>query len=258
MSTRLETVISKGLPVELAGASRSSEFLTGSTWIVLPTYNERPNLEPLLTDIFRQPDLQVLVVDDRSPDGTGELAEQLRQRWSNLFVLHRPGKAGLAAAYRQGLTVALQRGAERIIHMDADRSHDPGLIPVIRRALETADLVVASRYVPGGTLAIPWHRRLISQVGNRYISWLLGGQVHDWSTGYCGWRAAALEAALAVPSPTVGYAWLIEMKWQAVQRGGRVVEVPLAFRDRTAGASKFSGRIMWEDIQTAWRLRRGR
>lgn len=230
-----------------------------STWVVLPTYNERLNLEPLLSDIFRQHDVNVLVVDDRSPDGTGELAESLRQRWPRLNVLHRLGKAGLAAAYRDGLADVLRRGATHVIHLDADRSHDPNLIPVVRQALESADLVIASRYVPGGTLDIPWHRRLISQVGNLYISWLLGnGQVHDWSTGFCGWRSETLGSALAVPSQTIGYAWLIEMKWHAVRQGSRVVEVPLAFRDRTAGASKFSWRIMAEDIQTAWRLRRSR
>lgn len=226
------------------------------TWVVLPTYNERPNLEPMVTKLFQHPDLFVLVVDDHSPDGTGQLAETLRSRWPRLAVLHRPEKTGLGPAYRQGLSLALDRGATKIIHLDADQSHDPELIPAMINQLGTTELVVASRYVPGGAIRIPWYRQVISLVGNWYLRRLLGPELHDWSSGYCAWRAGILRQVLAQPAQTVGYACLIEMKWQAKRLLARMVEVPLMFRDRQHGQSKFSWPIMWEDLRTAWRLRR--
>ncbi len=226
------------------------------TWVVLPTYNEVGNLESLLEKIFGLIDCKALVVDDHSPDGTGELAERLRRRWPGLAVLHRPGKAGLGSAYRDGFQLALTNGARRVIQMDADGSHDPALLPVLLAALDRADLVLGSRYVAGGSFTIAWHRRWISLLGNFYIRMLLGRSIHDWSTGYKAWRADFLHQVLAEPSTAVGYAWLMEMTWLARQLGGRIVEVPLRFRERGSGQSKFTWRIAAEDLRLAWRLRR--
>ncbi len=227
-------------------------------WIVIPTFNERANVGPLLTAIRRVYTGQILFVDDSSPDGTGLAVQQLAAHDPGIHLLTRPRKQGLAAAYREGLTRALQQGAQRILHMDADRSHDPRAIPELLSELSRADVVVGSRYVAGGTLDIPFHRRVISAIGNQYIQLLLGRNVHDWSSGCCAWRAPMLARALTAATTTVGYAWLIEMKWRAKQAGARMAEVPLRFTDRTEGESKFSWQIMAEDLRTAWRLHRGR
>lgn len=231
--------------------------MQSNTWVVIPTYNERENLEPLLAELQRHFSGSILIVDDHSPDGTGQLADGLRSKYPNLEVMHRPIKTGLGDAYRAGLQFALDRGAERIVHGDADQSHPPRLIPTLLSRLDTADLVVASRYVPGGTIAIPAYRRMISLVGNWYIRGLLGRAVHDWSSGFCAWKREALQAALRRTTRTVGYAWLIEMKWRARQGGATIAEIPLVFVDRQAGQSKFSWAIMREDVSTAWRLRFG-
>lgn len=226
------------------------------TWVVLPTYNEVGNLEALLEKVFNLIDCRVLIVDDHSPDGTGELAERLRRRRPGLTVLHRPGKAGLGSAYRDGFRLALTNGARRIIQMDADGSHDPALLPVLLAALDRADLALGSRYVAGGSFTIAWHRRWVSLLGNLYIRALLGWSIRDWSTGYKAWRADFLKRALAERNTAVGYAWLMEMTWLAKRLSGRIVEVPLRFRERTSGRSKFTWRIAAEDLRLAWRLHR--
>lgn len=226
-----------------------------ATWIVVPTYNERQNLEPLLSELFCY-DAVVLLVDDNSPDGTGQAAEQLRSRWPGLQVLHRQYKTGLSDAYRAGLHYAIDHGATIIVHCDADRSHDSKILPQLLAGLEQADVVVASRYVPGGRLAIPWSRRVISLAGNWYMRLLLGRAVHDWSSGYKAWRAETLATVLAQPWTSTGYACLIEMSWLAKQAGARFAEVPLVFHDRQVGDSKFSWAIMLEDLRFPWRLRR--
>lgn len=224
-------------------------------WVVVPTYNERANLPRLLERLSAAGSWQVLLVDDNSPDGTGQLAEELRTKYPNLFVLHRPTKHGLGPAYRQGLLEAIQRGAEIVVHCDADGSHPPELIPRLVQVLEHADLAIASRYVAGGRIAIDWRRRWISQLGNIYIRTMLGWQVRDWSTGFKAWRAPTLTQVLAAPLIAHGYACLMEMTWWARQQGAQVTEVPLDFVDRTAGASKFTFGIILEDIRLAWRLR---
>jgi len=224
-------------------------------WIVVPTYNERANLEPLLDGIFKNPDVSVLIVDDNSPDGTGQQAELLRAHWPRLAVLHRPNKAGLGPAYHHGLQVALDRGADIVIHHDADLSHPPELIPRLVTALDQADLAIASRYIPGGAVRIALHRRWISTIGNWYLRSMLGFAVHDWSSGFKAWRAPLLQQVLQQPLQTTGYACLMEMTWYARQLGARVTEVPLEFIDRRQGASKFNARIIIEDIRMAWQLR---
>lgn len=227
-------------------------------WIVVPTYNERANVPVLLDRIFSAGSWHVLIVDDASPDGTGQLAEELRSRFPNLHVLHRAVKRGLGPAYRHGLAEALRHGAEIVVHCDADLSHPPELIPRLVRRLDRADLVIASRYVSGGRINIDWRRRWISRVGNAYIRLMLGWGVRDWSTGFKAWRGDTLRDVLAAPLTTTGYACLMEMTWWARKRGARVAEEPLEFIDRTTGESKFTLGIVLEDITMAWRLRRNR
>lgn len=229
-----------------------------NVWVVYPTYNERENVEPLLERIFAVAAWNVLIVDDASPDGTGQVAESLRSRWPQLQVLHREKKEGLGPAYRHGLREALNRGAEIVVHSDADLSHPPELIPRLIQKLEQADLVIASRYVDGGRIAIDWRRRWISTIGNVYIRSMLGWEVRDWSTGFKAWRAETLDRVLASPLRTAGYACLMEMTWWARKLGARVAEIPLDFIDRQAGSSKFTLAIVLEDIRMAWRLRRQR
>lgn len=229
----------------------SNQFLV---WVVIPTYNEADNLEPLATKLLAYPDLQVLIVDDNSPDGTGRLADELHRRWPRLEVLHRPRKSGLGPAYRQGFAYVLERGADMVIQMDADLSHDPALLPILRQALTAADLAIASRYVAGGSMKIDPRRQWISQLGNIYIRLMLGREIHDWSTGYKAWRGPFLRRVMAEPTTGVGYAWLMEMTWLAKHLGGRLAEVPLQFRERRAGQSKFNWRIALEDIRMSWRL----
>lgn len=226
-----------------------------TTWVVIPTYNERASLPPLLARLFAVGSWRVLVVDDNSPDGTGQVAEDLRGDYPLLAVLHRPGKQGLGPAYRDGLRQALDQGAEVVIHCDADGSHPPELIPRLLASLDQNDLAIASRYVAGGKIAIDWRRRWISQIGNVYIRSMLGWQIRDWSTGFKAWRAETLGKVLAAPLEATGYACLMEMTWWAQKMGGRVVEVPLDFVDRAAGQSKFTLGIVVEDIRLAWRLR---
>lgn len=229
-----------------------------STWIVLPTYNEASTLPALYEHLRRVTDANLLVVDDGSPDGTGDLAERLAIRDTSVHVLHRSGKLGLGSAYRDGFRYALERGATTVVQMDADGSHDPDLLPRLLKTLEAADVVLASRYVPGGSFPIAWYRRIISTAGNIYIRALLGWRVRDWSTGYKVWRSEFLQRVMDCRMEGHGYAWLMEMTWLAKRLGGRVVEVPLVFRERQGGDSKFSWQIAAEDITLAWKLWRRR
>ncbi len=226
-----------------------------NTWVVTPTYNEWENLPTLLAEIFAVADADVLVVDDNSPDGTGQLVEELRSTYPRLHVLHRAGKAGLGTAYQEGFRFALDQGAEAIIQLDADHSHPPQLIPKLIKALDDHDLVIASRYVLGGKMDIVWYRRMISSFGNIYIRTLLGWAIHDWSTGYKAWRADTVGTLLTKTMDGRGYAWLMEMTWLARRVGARITEVPLVFVDRKAGRSKFNWGIVLEDIRLAWQLR---
>lgn len=225
-------------------------------WIVTPTYNERDNLQPFLAQVSAAIDGRIVIVDDNSPDGTGPAAEQLRQTYTQLDVLHRPGKAGLGTAYVEGFRYALDRGADVIVQLDTDLSHPPEIIPKLVQALETADLAIASRYVHGGSMHIAWYRQWISAVGNMYIRALLGWGIRDWSTGFKAWRADLVRQLLSQHTDARGYAWLMEMTWRARQAHARIVELPLQFAERNAGESKFSFGIAMEDLRLAWALRR--
>ncbi len=228
--------------------------------LVLPTYEEAENLVEVLDRVRAAvPDLAVLVVDDNSPDGTADLAEAHGAVVGGVDVLRRPGKSGLGSAYRAGFRWGLERGFEVLLEMDADLSHDPADLPSLLAAVEHgADLAIGSRYVPGG--AIPnwsWHRKVLSRWGNRYAAGVLGLAVNDSTAGYRAYRASMLARIDLDAVRADGYGFQIEMTYEVVRRGGKVVEVPIAFADRLRGTSKMSGRIVVEalGLVTAWGVR---
>ena len=238
-----------------------------ATWVVLPTYNEAENLEPIARAILASlPTATLLVVDDSSPDGTGALADALAAADPRIRVLHRPGKEGLGRAYHQGFRVALDAGARIVVQMDADFSHDPAVLPALIAPIvaEEADLVIGSRYVPGGAVE-DWGlgRRLISRGGSLFAGAVLGLGPSDLTGGFKAWRAETLTAVSGGDVRAGGYVFQIEMTYRASRAGARVREVPITFVDRRAGASKMSRRIVWEALAVVlvlrWEeLRRGR
>ena len=219
--------------------------------ICLPTYNERENLEPMLRALGEVlgPDDRVLVIDDASPDGTGELADRLAGELGFVDVLHRPRKDGLGPAYLAGFRRALADGAEYVLEVDCDFSHDPNDVPRLLEAAETADLVLGSRYVPGGSVE-NWGpgRRLISAGGSLYARLLLGVRVRDLTGGFKCFRGDVLEAIDLDEIHSKGYAFQIETTFRALRKGFRVVEVPIRFVDREVGGSKMSRAIVLEAV----------
>ncbi|MGZ5323646.1 MAG: polyprenol monophosphomannose synthase [Solirubrobacterales bacterium] len=223
-------------------------------WVVLPTYNEAENLERIAAAILeRLPERRrLLIVDDSSPDGTGRIADRLAAERDDVEVLHRQAKEGIGPAYIAGFRRALAGGADLIIEMDADFSHDPAYLPQLLRAIENADLVIGSRYVPGGGVT-EWGkvRRFISRGGSSYARAMLGLEVRDLTGGFKCFRREVLEAIDLDAVTAKGYAFQVEMTYRAIQAGFRVVEVPIVFRDRTQGNSKMSRAIFAEAI---WRV----
>lgn len=228
------------------------------TVIVIPTYNEKDNLPKLVERIFSQnlADIQVVVVDDNSPDGTGRLADQLCATYPGLRALHRSEKGGLGPAYIAGFRHALAAGAELIMEMDADWSHDPKYLPDFFRAIATADVVLGSRYISGGGVS-NWgmSRRLISRFGNIYARLILGMPYRDLTGGYKCFRRAVLEKIDLGKLSSVGYNFQIETTYRAHQAGFKIVEVPIVFVERAAGSSKFSLKIMLESFWKVLLLR---
>jgi dolichol-phosphate mannosyltransferase len=228
--------------------------------IVLPTYNESENVTQVLAAVRQAaPDVDVLVVDDNSPDGTASLVEETAGDLGQIKLLRRPGKQGLGSAYRQGFAVAIDEGYDTIVSMDADFSHDPAALPDLLRLIDAgAGAVIGSRYVPGGaTVDWPVHRRLLSRWGNRYTSFVLSLQVRDCTSGYRAYRADALRAIEPATTSAEGYAFLTELVRRLVRGGHRVMETPIVFTDRRRGQSKMSGRIVAESmvLVTRWGLR---
>lgn len=228
-----------------------------TTTVVIPTYNEAENLPALVEalDALDLPDLRVLVVDDSSPDGTGRLAEELGERLRRgaepfVRVLHRPQKQGLGRAYVAGMTRALEDGADFVVQMDADFSHEPAEIPKMLEAMERtgAGVVIGSRYVPGGSLDPDWTRarRLLSVWANFYARTILRMDVRDITAGFKLWRREALLAVDLVRITSDGYAFQIEMNWEVRRRGYEIVEIPIYFRERREGASKMSFHVQAE------------
>ena len=228
-----------------------------ATTVVVPTYNEAESLPALVEALYALdlPDLRVLVVDDSSPDGTGRIAEELgvRLRRSGepfVRVLHRPQKQGLGRAYVAGMTRALEEGADFVVQMDADFSHEPTEIPKMLEAIERtgAGVVIGSRYVPGGSLDPDWTRarRLLSVWANLYARTILRMEVRDITAGFKLWRREALLAVDLAQITSDGYAFQIEMNWEVQRRGYEIVEIPIYFRERREGASKMSFHVQAE------------
>ena len=241
------------------------------TWVVLPTYDEADNIRPVTAAILEAlPEAQVLVVDDDSPDGTGEIADGLAATDQRIRVRHRAAKQGLGRAYLDGFRIALEGGASIVVQMDADLSHDPASLPALIKPVvdDLADLVIGSRYTRGGGV-VDWGvgRRVISRGGSLFARTMLGLSPHDLTGGFKAWRA---ETLAAVPFDGVhagGYVFQIEMTFRASRLGARVREIPITFRDRRVGQSKMSRRIVvealvvvlqlrFEDLRGRWRERR--
>jgi dolichol-phosphate mannosyltransferase len=224
--------------------------------VVIPTYDERENIDAVLAAVLDACEADVLVVDDSSPDGTAARVEAHVGYRRRVHLMVRPAKAGLGAAYRAGFAWALHRGYEQVVQMDADLSHPPDRIGALLEALEDHDVAVGSRYVAGGGVR-EWSvlRRLISWGGNVYLRLVLGLPVRDATAGFKAFRSDALERIGAVSSHSNGYCFQIENTWQAVRHGLSVVEVPIIFTDRTLGASKMSTGIVLEALVRVLRWR---
>lgn len=224
--------------------------------IVLPTYNEAENLPKLVSALLSLPlDIFVLVVDDHSPDGTGEIADQLSDQYpTKIFVLHRAGKAGLRSAYVEGFQKSFETGAEAIVQMDADFSHDPAVLPEMARRIASCDVVMGSRYVQGGSLDERWPawRKLLSAFGNFYARTLLGFPLRDVTTGYRIWRREVLQSMPLERIRSNGYIFLVEMAYVAYLMNYKISEVPIHFADRRWGKSKMSVRIQLEAAVRIW------
>ena len=227
--------------------------------VVIPTYNEAGNLHAIVAAIHAAlPQAAVLIIDDASPDGTGQLADDLAARYPSLQVLHRPGKQGLGTAYVAGFRYALERDFDCVFEMDADFSHDPRYLPALLAATDDADLVIGSRYVPGGQTP-DWglSRRLISGFGNVFARTLLQLPVRDCTAGFKCYRRCVLEAFDLDAIRLEGYAFQIETVYQSVRRGFRIKEVPIVFPDRKVGKSKMSKAIVAEAFTYVIRRRLG-
>lgn len=228
-----------------------------STLIIVPTYNERENLEAIVAAIHDVvPHVHILIVDDGSPDGTGDIADALSDADPRLHVLHRTGKLGLGTAYITGFKYALEHDYERIFEMDADFSHDPKYLPDMLAAAEHADMVIGSRYVVGGgTQNWGLGRRLLSRGGGLYARTILGIQAQDLTAGFICYRRETLQALDLDGVTSTGYVFQIELKYRVHLLGKKIVEIPIVFPDRVAGESKMSSGIAREAITQVWRLR---
>ena len=248
-----------GHAVELPEPWRSS-----AVTVVLPTYNEAANLPVIVEQLFALPltGLKVLVADDNSPDGTGQVADELAATYGSdrLKVLHRPGKQGLGRAYVDGMTQALAAGADFGVQMDSDLSHAPGYLPQMLGTLlaSNADVVIGSRYVSGASLAREWswRRKALSGFANSYVRVLLRLGIRDVTAGFKLWRASALRTIDVASVQSNGYSFQVEMNYRTIQRGLKVVELPIHFADRREGESKMSFKVQLESALMPLSLRR--
>lgn len=225
--------------------------------VVIPTYNESENLRPLVAEILRQgEEFNVLIIDDNSPDGTGQLADKVARELSAVHVMHRQGKLGLGTAYVAGFRYALERGYDYIFEMDADFSHDPSYLPRMLAATQEADVVIGSRNVKGGG-AKNWSlgRILISRGGSLYARVILGLSVHDCTSGFKCFRRRVLETFDLDSVGSNGYAFQIEMNYRSQLAGFRLAEIPIIFVDRVSGQSKMSRKIFAEAMWMVWKLK---
>jgi len=225
--------------------------------VVIPTYNERENLGPLLGQVFAQRlPIEVLIIDDNSPDGTGAMADELAAADPRVHVMHRAGKMGLGSAYVAGFRYALERDYDAVFEMDADFSHNPDSLPEFLRELKTADLVVGYRYLHGVTVVNwPLKRLILSYGANVYSRVITGIPIKDLTGGYKCFRRRVLESLDLSRVKSDGYGFQIEINYKAWRKGFRIKEIPILFVDRRAGESKMNRRIVWEAAFMVWRLR---
>lgn len=231
---------------------------TPRSLIVVPTYNERENLPLLLEAVLNvvPSEVEILVVDDGSPDGTGKIADEWASREARVHVLHRTGKLGLGTAYVAGFRWGLDQGFEQLIEMDADFSHDPKYLPVMLKSLESHDVAIGSRYVPGGG-TVNWGlgRKILSRGGSLYARTVLGAPIRDFTGGFNGWRRKVIEAVDVGTLRSDGYSFQIELKYRAFKKGFRWTEFPIVFADREVGKSKMNRRIVFEALARVWSFR---
>jgi dolichol-phosphate mannosyltransferase len=227
------------------------------TLVLIPTYNERENLPILVREVMEVPGAEVLVIDDQSPDGTGQLADELSAEYpGRVRVMHRTGQKGLGMSYRDGFRYALDSDADFVVQMDADRSHDPKYLPaMIAAGAEGADLVVGSRYMNGiSVVNWPLRRIILSTFANFYIRTITGLSLKDCTSGYRCWRRTALERLPLDTVASEGYSFVVEVTFLAATRGLSMAEVPIIFIERRVGASKLSSGVLVESLITPWRL----
>ncbi|WP_277057491.1 polyprenol monophosphomannose synthase [Trichlorobacter lovleyi] len=228
-------------------------------FVVIPTYNEQDNLQRLIEQVLLQDEsLQVLVVDDNSPDGTGQLAEELSRSNDRINVLHRPAKLGLGSAYRDGFRRAMELGADLLIEMDADFSHDPSVLPLFLEQIKTHDLVIGSRYLNGiSVVNWPLRRLMLSYGANWYTRLITGLTIMDCTSGFKCFRRSLIESIDLDRIRSDGYSFQIEMHFRSAELGAKICEVPIIFIDRRAGQSKMSKRIVREAVLMVWKLKLG-
>ena len=229
------------------------------TIVVIPTYDEKDNVGPMSKAVLES-GVEILFVDDNSPDGTGKVLDELAAAEPRVHVLHRERKEGLGRAYVAGFAKAIELGAEVVVQMDCDFSHDPKDVPrLVAECEKGADLVIGSRYVPGGaTPGWPFKRRLISRAGGMFIRTVTGMPFRDPTGGFKCWRRTALEKIDFASVASAGYSFQLEMNYRTWKAGLRAVEIPISFTDRVAGYSKITAGIAKESLKIAWRLRRFR
>lgn len=227
--------------------------------IIIPTYNERDNLRKLTEQTLQQdPSLHLLIVDDNSPDGTGQLADTLATENSRITVLHRPAKLGLGSAYRDGFRKAMAQGAELLIEMDADFSHDPSVLPQFLEQIKDHDLVIGSRYLNGiSVVNWPLRRLMLSYFANWYTRKITGLTIRDCTSGFKCFRRSLIERIDLDRIRSDGYSFQIEMHFRSAELGARICEVPIIFIDRRAGQSKMSKKIVREAVLMVWKLKLG-
>jgi dolichol-phosphate mannosyltransferase len=226
--------------------------------VIIPTYNERENLPRLVPSVLAQDDrLEILIVDDGSPDGTGQVADEIARESSRVHVLHRPGKLGLGTAYLTGFKWGLERDYDAFFEMDADFSHDPAHLPAFIEAIEHSDVVLGSRYLHGRVTVVNWPigRLLLSYFANAYARWITGLPVADATGGFKCFRRDVLASIALDRVESNGYAFQIEMSFRAWKKGFRLGEIPIMFVDRDIGESKMSKKIVYEAVWRVWRLR---
>lgn len=227
--------------------------------VVIPTYNERDNLEKLVNEVLSQDGgIEIIIVDDNSPDGTGELADRMAGKDERIQVLHRRGKLGLGSAYREGFKIALDRGADYIVEMDADFSHDPAILPRFFEKMKEYDLVIGSRYLHGVSVVNwPLRRLMLSYFASVYTRTITGLRISDCTSGFKCFRREVLEAIMPEKIQSDGYSFQIEMNYRCKEKGFRIGEVPIIFIDRHAGTSKMSKKIVREAVLMVWKLKIG-